>query len=48
MSPDAERILSIVGQWVEDWNNGHGLDTGDLVWNLEQAGFLLPESEEDL
>lgn len=39
-------VLRIVAKWYVAVNNGHGLDAGDLVWDLERAGHPLPEGDE--
>ena len=44
--PDTQDLagaLRIVASWYEDVNDRHGLDAGDLVHDLEQAGYALPD-----
>jgi hypothetical protein len=36
---DARAILGIVWKWIEDANDGHGSDVGDLMQELEDAGY---------
>ncbi|MHB9857664.1 hypothetical protein [Streptomyces sp. YIM S03343] len=40
-------ILRIVSGWVCESNDTGGIDAGDLTWRLEQAGYQLPEPEEE-
>lgn len=40
--PSLDGALRIVGSWYEDVNDGHGLDAGDLISDLERAGYPLP------
>jgi hypothetical protein len=43
---DARAVLGIVWEWIADFNDGNGVDVGDLQWELEQAGYRpLPEKE---
>jgi hypothetical protein len=35
---DARAILGIVWEWIADYNDGNGVDVGDLQYGLEQAG----------
>ncbi|MTE20224.1 hypothetical protein F0L17_14125 [Streptomyces sp. TRM43335] len=43
---DARAILGIVWKRVEDANNGLGSDVGDLMHELEQAGYGPPADGE--
>lgn len=43
--PSVNGALRIVESWYEDVNDGHGLDAGDLIHQLEQASYPLPGSE---
>lgn len=43
---DRDKILAVVADWVHRSAEYGGLDSGDLVWDLEQAGFVLPSPEE--
>lgn len=36
-------LTALVWQWIADANNGNGADSGDLIHNLERAGFPCPE-----
>jgi hypothetical protein len=36
---DARAILRTVWQWIADANNGLGSDVGDLMHELESAGY---------
>lgn len=36
---DARAILGIVWAWIEDANDGHGSDVGELQHELESAGY---------
>lgn len=38
-----QRILTTVWKWIEGSNDGHGSDTGDLMYALTQGGFGPPE-----
>lgn len=40
---DARAVLGIVWKWIEDANDGLGSDVGDLMHELEQAGYGPPE-----
>ncbi|SCF83884.1 MULTISPECIES: helix-turn-helix domain-containing protein [unclassified Streptomyces] len=43
---DARAVLGIVWQWIADANNGHGADVGDLMHELETAGYGPLEEEQ--
>ncbi|WP_424891825.1 hypothetical protein [Streptomyces sp. XH2] len=43
---DLNKVLRIVATWYSDVNDGYGFDAGDLVWNLEKAGYPLPDVPE--
>lgn len=36
---DARAILGIAWRWIENANNGHGSDVGDLMADLKRAGY---------
>ncbi|HTE56988.1 MAG TPA: hypothetical protein VK698_39315 [Kofleriaceae bacterium] len=36
---DARALLGIVWKWIEDANDGLGSDVGDLMYELQQAGY---------
>ncbi|MFF1416542.1 hypothetical protein [Streptomyces sp. NPDC058280] len=36
---DARAVLGIVWKWIEGANDGLGSDVGDLMYELEQAGY---------
>jgi hypothetical protein len=38
-------VLRIVSDWYIEVNEVGGVDAGDLVWRLEQAGYYLPDEE---
>ncbi|MEV0041832.1 hypothetical protein [Streptomyces sp. NPDC050804] len=41
-------LLRIVWKWIEDANDGHGSDVGDLTYELKQAGYgPLDEEQSD-
>lgn len=42
---DARAILGIVWKWIGDANNGLGSDVGDLMHELESAGYGPPEED---
>jgi hypothetical protein len=37
--------LRIVDEWITEANSLDGLDAGNLIWRLEQAGRQLPEAD---
>ena len=39
---DTETVLEIVKEWVIEFNDVGGVDAGDLVWRLTEAGYALP------
>lgn len=39
LSADARAILGIVWKWIADANDGFGSDVGDLMHELESAGY---------
>jgi predicted DNA-binding transcriptional regulator AlpA len=39
LSEDARTVLGIVWKWIEDANDGRGSDVGDLMHELETAGY---------
>lgn len=44
---DARALLRIVWKWIADANDGLGSDVGDLMHELEQAGYRpLPEAQD--
>lgn len=44
---DARAILGIVWKWIEGANDGRGSDVGDLMHELEQAGYGPPSDTEE-
>jgi hypothetical protein len=42
---DARAVLGIVWKWIEGANDGLGSDVGDLMHELEAAGYGPPEEE---
>lgn len=40
-------ILRIVSDWCIEANDVGGVDAGDLAFRLLEAGFPLPDDEED-
>jgi hypothetical protein len=40
-------ILKIVSGWCVEYNDIGGTDAGDLAWNLQAAGYPLPEEEDE-
>lgn len=36
-------VMRIIRDWVTEYNDVGGIDAGDLVWRLEQAGHPLPD-----
>ena len=47
LSADAHAILGIVWKWIEDANDGLGSDVGDLMHELESAGYGPVEEASD-
>lgn len=45
LSGDARAILGIVWKWIADANDGRGSDVGDLMHELESAGYGPLEDE---
>jgi hypothetical protein len=45
MSSDARAILTIVWKWIADANDGYDSDVGDLMHELESAGYGPPGEE---
>lgn len=43
LSGDAQAVLGIVWKWIADANDGLGSDVGDLMHELETAGYGPPE-----
>ena len=41
----AAEVLRIVAEWVTESNDVGGVDSGDLTWRLEQAGYPLPDED---
>lgn len=39
-------VLRIVSAWCVEANEAGGVDAGDLAWRLEQAGYSLPDEEQ--
>ena len=44
---DLVLVLRIVSDWCVEANDVAGVDAGDLAWRLEQAGFPLPDGEDE-
>jgi predicted DNA-binding transcriptional regulator AlpA len=47
LSGDAQAILGIVWKWIADANDGLGSDVGDLMNELEQAGYGPPPETQE-
>jgi hypothetical protein len=47
LGADARAILGIVWKWIADANDGLGSDVGDLMHELEAAGYGAPEEASD-
>lgn len=43
---ERDRILRIVSDWCIEANNIGGIDAGDLAWWLEEAGYPLPDGDD--
>lgn len=43
---DRDKILRIVADWVDAAARTAVTDVGDLIWDLKQAGYTLPEPTE--
>lgn len=41
-----QETMKIVSDWCIEVHEVDGVDAGDLVWRLEQAGFQLPDIED--
>lgn len=41
-------VLAIVSAWCVESNDTGGIDAGDLAWRLEQAGYPLPDTTEEI
>lgn len=44
---DARTVLGIVWKWIADANTGYGSDVGDLMHELESAGYGPPPEVSD-
>ncbi|MGW1071531.1 hypothetical protein [Streptomyces sp. NPDC002537] len=44
---DVDQVLRIVAAWCVTANDSGGVDAGDLAWNLERAGYPLPDLGEE-
>ncbi|MEU8968126.1 helix-turn-helix domain-containing protein [Streptomyces monashensis] len=47
LSVDACAVLGIVWKWISDANDGYGSDVGDLMHELESAGYGPPAEASD-
>jgi hypothetical protein len=47
LEEEKQAILRVVADWAHRSAEYGGLDSGDLVWDLEQAGHPLPRAEDD-
>ncbi|MBH1939253.1 hypothetical protein I5Q34_34200 [Streptomyces sp. AV19] len=46
-STDLDQVLRIVAAWCAGANDGDDVDADDLAWQLERAGYPLPDIPED-
>lgn len=44
---DLATVMRIVTAWCVEYNDVGGVDAGDLAWRLQEAGYPLPDPEED-
>lgn len=42
---DARNLYNIIWEWINDANEGHGSDVGDLMFSLQESGYGPPEHE---
>jgi predicted DNA-binding transcriptional regulator AlpA len=47
LGADARAILKIVWEWISDANDGLGSDVGDLMQELESAGYGPPDPDNE-
>lgn len=45
-NPHVDKVMRIVCAWYVAVNDGAGFDAGDLVHELEKAGFELPKADD--
>ena len=43
---DARAVIAITWRWIEHANDGYGSDVGDLMYEMEKAGYGPPPAEE--
>ena len=44
---DLAKVLGLVSDWCTEANEVGGVDAGDLAWRLQEAGYPLPDDEDE-